>query len=150
MPITINRSKSIGYTSQGGECELDLSGTTFSEFSVEQLEVLEKVTKVNMSRCILWRKPFPMLNTFPNIKVVDLSDTRIEKVPEYRDGIKVILDGCPIREVPSWVIERSSLPSLNRCPIMELPEGYEKLDPQLAADVKERWTTINYEVGTPP
>ena len=91
-----------------------------------------------------------MLNTFPNIKVVDLSDTRIEKVPEYRDGIKVILDGCPIREVPSWVIERSSLPSRNRCPIMELPEGYEKLDPQLAADVKERWTTINYEVGTPP
>ncbi|MCP5492197.1 MAG: hypothetical protein H7A40_04060 [Chlamydiales bacterium] len=150
MPVIINRSESIGSASQSDECELDLSGTTFREFSAEQLEILQKVTKVKMSKCVFWGQPFPKLNTFQNIKVVDLSDNKIAKVPEYRDGIKVILDDCPIREVPSWVIKQSPLPSLQRCPIMEIPEGYAELDPQLAADVRERWTTLNYEVGTPP
>ncbi|MCP5492201.1 MAG: hypothetical protein H7A40_04080 [Chlamydiales bacterium] len=45
MPIKIKYGE-IRPASQRGECELDLSGTTFREFSPEQLEILKKVTKV--------------------------------------------------------------------------------------------------------
>lgn len=145
MPQVAEHNKPIEPALQPDVLTLDLSGTVICGFSEDQIRLLQKVEKVCMKGAIIQRDPFPTLNECPNLKVVDLSDTRLGEVPEYRGDIKVILDRCPIAEIPSWVLEKSIKPSFNGCPMIELPEGYEEFDPELAADILGRRTDHDYD-----
>lgn len=125
--------------------EIDLRNLELLYLPDWVLPYLKHANTVLLSGNPLVEAPFPMLNNCPNLKVVDLSKSKIQSVPSYRDGIRVCLDGCPVYSVPHWVINKKHKPSLVGCPVVDLPDEYMEIDPQLYGEMSARATLPYYD-----
>ncbi len=101
---------------------------------------LQKAETVLLTGNPLMFNPFSVLKQCPQLRRVDLSDTKVQTVPRYPDGIAVCFDRCPIYEIPQWVIHKDPMPSFTGCPVVELPIEYIEIDPELYGQMAQRAT----------
>ncbi len=124
---------------------LDLSRLELRHFPKEEVKKsgidLENITTIKLNDTLICDFPLDLFALFPRVTEIDLSRSGITKVSEYRGTVRMIYDECMIFEVPELVMGKEIKPSFKNCSkIIKLPEGYDKYDKRLSADVAMRVT----------